>query len=398
MAAMPTRPQAVFFCLLATTLFLPSSAQSCTSYTFSQNQIYDKCNSLLRLESSLHWNYHPGNGTVDVAYRATQSSDGWVAWGINPTQNRMVGTQALVAFQNTTSGNMAAYSTPISGYSPTMQPGDLSFAVSNVGGEYSGGVMTIFATLVLPNNRTQVNHVWQASTTFAGGFPGVHARTGDNVLSYGTIDFLSGDSAAAGNSRIRRKNRHGVLNAVSWGVLMPTGAIIARYLKVFKAADPAWFYLHVACQSSAYIVGVAGWGTGLKLGSESSGVKYNTHRNIGITLFALATLQVFALLLRPNKDHKYRIFWNVYHHSVGYAVISLSVANIYKGFDILDPAKKWKRAYTGVIIALGAVALTLEAVTWVIVLRRKSRGGGDKSHHAEANGATNGHGARQQVV
>lgn len=80
---------------------------------------------------------------------------------------------------------------------------------------------------------------------------------------------------------------------VSWGILMPIGAIVARYMKVFKSADPTWFYLHVACQCSAYIVGVAGWGTGLKLGSDSKGITYDSHRDIGIALFSLATLQVF---------------------------------------------------------------------------------------------------------
>lgn len=85
---------------------------------------------------------------------------------------------------------------------------------------------------------------------------------------------------------------HGVLNAVSWGTLLPMGAIIARYMKVAKAADPAWFYLHVACQSSAYVVGVAGWGLGLKLGADSEGITQNIHRNIGISLVVLATLQV----------------------------------------------------------------------------------------------------------
>lgn len=70
------------------------------------------------------------------------------------------------------------------------------------------------------------------------------------------------------------------------------GAIIARYLKVFKSADPAWFYLHVLCQFSAYVVGVAGWGTGLKLGSESVGIRFDAHRTIGIILFSLGTLQV----------------------------------------------------------------------------------------------------------
>lgn len=75
---------------------------------------------------------------------------------------------------------------------------------------------------------------------------------------------------------------------------MPLGAIAARYMRVFKSADPAWFYLHVACQSSAYIVGVAGWATGIKLGSDSPGVTQNPHRNIGIVLFCLGTLQVIS--------------------------------------------------------------------------------------------------------
>lgn len=90
---------------------------------------------------------------------------------------------------------------------------------------------------------------------------------------------------------------HGVLNVVSWGILLPLGAIAARYLKVFKSADPAWFYIHVVCQCSAYIVGVSGWATGLKLGSDSPGIQYNPHRNIGITLFCLGTLQVHNWLI-----------------------------------------------------------------------------------------------------
>lgn len=90
------------------------------------------------------------------------------------------------------------------------------------------------------------------------------------------------------------------MNAVSWGILFPIGAIIARYLRTFESADPAWFYLHVLCQSSAYAIGVAGWGTGLKLGSDSKGVTYTGHRNIGIALFSLATVQVTKALVVHN--------------------------------------------------------------------------------------------------
>lgn len=48
--------------------------------------------------------------------------------------------------------------------------------------------------------------------------------------------------------------------------------------------EGVWFYIHVTCQVSAYIVSVVGWVTGIKLCSDSTGIKYNTHINIGIAL------------------------------------------------------------------------------------------------------------------
>ncbi|XAR53857.1 hypothetical protein NMG60_11022559 [Bertholletia excelsa] len=180
--------------------------------------------------------------------------------------------------------------------------------------------------------------------------------------------------------------------------MMPLGAVIARYLKVFKSADPAWFYLHASCQASAYIIGVAGWATGLQLGSQSPGIQYTAHRSIGILLFCLATIQVTALLLRPKREHKYRLYWNVYHHVVGYAVIILSIINIFRGFEILKPEKKWKEAYIGVLVALAAIAALLEAYTWVVVLKRKKSEGSDQKNPYGmdgSNGYNNGHaGAR----
>lgn len=103
---------------------------------------------------------------------------------------------------------------------------------------------------------------------------------------------------------------HGILNGVSWGIMMPIGAIIARYLRVAKSADPAWFYIHVFCQASAYIIGVAGWATGLKLGGDSPGIQYSTHRAIGIALFSLATVQVHYTLHIKRKTSKIYSFLN----------------------------------------------------------------------------------------
>ncbi|XP_038983306.1 cytochrome b561 and DOMON domain-containing protein At5g47530-like [Phoenix dactylifera] len=389
--AITMRP-AILLLPLLLSLFLPSSAQNCLSETFSNNRLYDRCNSLGVLSATLHWTYHASNGTADIAYRAPQDSSGFVAWAINPSSSGMKGANALLAFHNS-SGAVTVISYVFNNYSPSVRDSNLSFTVYSREAEYSNGAYTIYATVALEGNKTTLNTVWQAGQV-GGGVPVGHATTGENTNSKGSTNFLSGQSSSGGggNSRLHRRNIHGVLNAVSWGILMPIGVIIARYLRVFKSADPAWFYLHAACQCSAYIIGVSGWGLGLKLGSESEGITYHSHRDIGIALFSLATLQVFALLLRPNKDNKYRIYWNVYHHLVGYSVIVLSVVNIFKGFDILDPAKKWKHAYIAIIATLGGIAFVLEAVTWAIVLKRRSRSS-EKFHQGEYG--TNGYGGRQ---
>ncbi|CAI9783650.1 unnamed protein product [Fraxinus pennsylvanica] len=368
----------VLFSWLLISLFASSSyAQNCNDYRFSNNNLYTACNSLPVLSSFLHWNYHQSNHSIDIAYRHTGvSSSDWVVWSLNPDGGRMVGAQCLVAFRNS-SGRVHAYTAPIAGLNTQLQEGPLSFRVPRISAEFTNNQMV------------------------SGDTPMGHATTGDNLRSFGTIDFATGltsdTGAASGGSRQRKRNVHGVINVVSWGILMPVGAMLARYLKVFKAANPAWFYLHVACQVSGYAVGVAGWGTGLKLGSDSPGVRQDTHRNIGITLFALGTLQVFALLLRPKPDHKFRFYWNIYHYSVGYTVIILSIVNIFEGFDILDPEKKWKRAYIGVLIFLGATTALLEAFTWYVVLKRKRENHADKVAHA-GNGMNGYNGGSQQAV
>ncbi|KAF9688243.1 hypothetical protein SADUNF_Sadunf02G0176900 [Salix dunnii] len=381
-------------CTLLISLFVSSSAQTCGTYTFSNNQIYSTCTNLPQLSCSLHWNYHSSNMTADIAFRKTgASTSNWIAWALNPSGARMAGSQALVAYRRS-NGSLYTYTTQVDG-SGSMVPGSLSFEVPNITVDYSGGDMTIFATLKLTSGLLSTYQVWQEGP-LSGDNPGPHSLSGENGQSVGSLDFVSGsvNSTGATSSKARKRNVHGVLNAVSWGILMPVGIIIARYLKVFKSAGPAWFYLHAICQTSGYAVGVAGWATGMKLGSDSPGITYDTHRNLGITIFALGTLQVLALLLRPKPDHKYRLYWNIYHHTVGYTTVILSIFNIFEGFDALDREKNWKKAYIGVLIFLGSVAVVLEAVTWMIVIKRKKTANSDK----HANGV-NGYGSRvQQTV
>ncbi|KAK2650410.1 hypothetical protein Ddye_017899 [Dipteronia dyeriana] len=53
--------------------------------------------------------------------------------------------------------------------------------------------------------------------------------------------------------------------------------------------------------------------------------------------------KVFKLFLGP-KDHKYRFYWNIYHHGIGFSILIMGIVNVFKGLDILNPGKKWKTA------------------------------------------------------
>ncbi|KAI4326364.1 hypothetical protein MLD38_031686 [Melastoma candidum] len=372
--------------LISSLSTIPSAiSQSCSaarSLPFANAiSLYSNCVDLSTLGASLHYTYDPTNSTLSLSYVATApSSSGWISWALNPNPNPaeagMIGAQAVIAFKDGT-GAVVAKTYNVTAYgSVTESP--ISYETWDRTAEVAtGGIMRLSAKFKVGADAVAkgLNQVWQVGGSVADGVPQMHELKEGNKNAKGVLDVVSGTTTSGGSgegARTKRKNIHGILNAVSWGIMFPFGIIIARYLRTFPSADPAWFYLHVFCQFSAYVIGVAGWATGLKLGAESKGIVYYYHRNIGIVVFALATLQIFALLLRPKKDHKYRFYWNVYHHGLGYLIVVLGIVNVFKGINILQPDNKWKHGYIIAIAVLGGVAVLLELVTWGVVLRRKS--------------------------
>jgi hypothetical protein len=176
-----------------------SFAQTCKSYTFSSNKVFTSCQDLPVLNAFLHWSYDQSTNKVDIAYRHTGTSTSrWTAWAINPTGSGMVGAQALVAYQNSSSV-MRVYTSPVSGYGiSTLTEGDLSFAVSNLSASFANSEMTIFATLTLPSGTT-VNQVWQEGP-LSGDSPMSHntASSSENMKSLGSLNFLEQQTGGGG--------------------------------------------------------------------------------------------------------------------------------------------------------------------------------------------------------
>ena len=88
------------------------------------------------------------------------------------------------------------------------------------------------------------------------------------------------------------KRTHGALNLFAWDVLLPIGAIIARYCRGW---DPLWFYLHGGIQFGGFILGLAGVVAGVSLyGKIQADVP--AHRGLGIFVLVLGILQVLYVI------------------------------------------------------------------------------------------------------
>lgn len=359
-------------------LQLASSQSSCnTIFTFNGSLLsFSKCFSLPVQSASLAWTFYSNNNTLNIAFAGSApSSSGWVGWGINPSGTTMVGSSVLVAFKASLNGsNVLPYqlTTEVQMQQTPLVCSPIKLTIYDSAVEISGKVMNIYASLRLPSNSTELNHVWNRGSSVLNFQPQPHGSSGDDLLGFQTINMFTAQATvqeAAPHDSLKRA--HGIINTFSWGILLPVGGMFARYLRPLPSADPAWFYLHVCWQTLGYGLGVIGWALGMRL-SRLSSLIHRSHQNIGISLFVLATLQVLSLFLRPGKKKKIRKWWNVYHHFLGYTVILLAVINIFQGLNILQPGGGWRGGYIASLCVMVVLCVGLEVATWIRFLNRRS--------------------------
>lgn len=332
--------------------------------------------------SALAWTYAPANNTASIAYMDTAlSTSGWVGWGVNFNGSSMVNSDALVAFkQPNGTASILRYKLTSAVYNDISLPltpvGAFDILqVLNMSTLISGTSFTILATLRLPPGFTSINTVYNRGPSVTNNVPAPHNSGQRNGMK--TIDLTTGSVFSSQAPHHKLKNIHGALAVASWGVLIILGAMTARYIKQLPFADPGWFYMHVTLQTVAYLLGVIAWAIGLRLGVLSPGVEYHSHRSIGISIFTLASVQMLSLFARPHKQHKLRMYWNIYHHSFGYSVIILGVINVFKGFNILAPPVKYKGMYIAFIVIAACASVALEAGIWCHFFRER------KEHHKQ---------------
>ncbi|CAN1148380.1 Cytochrome b561 and DOMON domain-containing protein At3g61750 [Linum perenne] len=157
------------------------------------------------------------------------------------------------------------------------------------------------------------------------------------------------------------KRNHGVLATLGWGVFLPVGAIVARYL---RHNDPLWFYLHALIQFIGFLFGLAAIVLGQQLYYKTN-ANVPAHRGIGIFLLALAILQILAFFLRPNKDSKIRKYWSWYHRWSGRSALFFAAVNVVLGIHVGHGGSTWKVIYGLIVTAILVAVISLEALLWL---------------------------------
>ncbi|CAL1398174.1 unnamed protein product [Linum trigynum] len=196
---------------------------------------------------------------------------------------------------------------------------------------------------------------------FGTKYPGHHHYRLSHHDDKTTIlfDFSAGPESAVVIDAGEMKRNHGVLATLGWGVLLPAGAIVARYL---REKDPLWFYLHSIIQFLGFLLGLAAVVLGQKLYMETNNAQLLPHRGIGIFILTLAILQILAFFLRPNKESKIRRYWNWYHAWIGRAALFFAAVNVVLGIHMGHAGTAWKVMYALILTTILVTVITLEAL------------------------------------
>lgn len=93
---------------------------------------------------------------------------------------------------------------------------------------------------------------------------------------------------------------------------------------------------------------------------------YNSLARHVFILFSIGfILQVMALLARPNKDSKFRKYWNWYHQNVGRILIILAIVNIFYGINLTGTGHGWTAGYGVLLAVLFIITFVLEIRFWI---------------------------------
>jgi len=144
---------------------------------------------------------------------------------------------------------------------------------------------------------------------------------------------------------------------ISWGIMLPSGVIIAHNLK--HRPDAFWFVWHRRLQMTGITIALIGWCIALvsfnvfiKGGATAS----LAHGSMGMTVMVLGLMQPINAYFRPHKSgdsddatKRKRACWEILHKGSGYTAVLLALCTI--GIGVTLPEIDAFPIIAGVILA-----------------------------------------------
>jgi hypothetical protein len=360
---------------------------NCKITTGSKSSLYNACILLDGVGENFNmaWNLDPSaaESSYELSMGFNATSNGWVSIAFPKTAGQMIGSFAMIlkTCASCPSGaEISEYSLEgqtVNGVKSgnTLNSTDLEAAFN--GGELSGKFKirvpmgnagsqpgrrrSLFALDSAPSNFPLI---FAAGDLSSSGNLQQHSTFGSSSLdisialvSKANITDSSGLSApvVVGSTNSAARTAHMWLMTIGFGVLIPIGILI-------KSCFKSGFNLHRAIQTIGFLLGVAGIICGFIAGGGWSS-QHAVHRNIGMAIIVLCSLQVFALVWRPKLDANSRRPWAFAHRWLGRIVAVLAISNIYYGMIYVAVLGTWAWAtYTAIVGVILMVALGKEII------------------------------------
>lgn len=172
-----------------------------------------------------------------------------------------------------------------------------------------------------------------------------------------------------GRNLVKIYTIHGIFMILGWGLLLPSGILIAKFGK--HRRDAWWFKMHIALQPFGLLLSVIGWVIALVNFTTldgGPGISF-THAVTGTITMALSLLQAVNGVFRPHHEPKEgeekttgRKIWEYVHRGVGWVALILSIITIGIGTTLV-PSRRDQQIFQivyGVLIC--GLALLIPSV------------------------------------
>jgi len=154
------------------------------------------------------------------------------------------------------------------------------------------------------------------------------------------LDSIAVGASASGSGSSLRTTHfiHASLMMVSWGFLLPSGTLLAKFYK--HRPDGLWYKLHRSIQMMGLLLALIGWIIALINFNvfKDYGFRNYQHGICGMVVMILGLVQPLNALIRPHppsnpdeaKSTK-RWLWEIWHKSSGWMAVGLAVPTIVLG-------------------------------------------------------------------